>query len=279
MPEVEALFVPRGRLFAIAGPCAIESESMALVVADELATIARDLDLPVVFKGSYLKDNRTRGDAPRGVGLDEGLRVLRKVREASGLPVLSDVHTEEEARAAGEVLDVIQIPAFLCRQSRLLEAAAGTGRPVNVKKGQFLPPASARFVVEKVRAAGASAVAITERGASFGYGDLVVDPRVFPILDDLGVCAIHDATHSMQQPGGGETGGDRRFLRPVTRAALAAGAVGVFVEIHPDPSSAISDRATQLPLSEARDFLTEIRDVARGLSPFVPRPGAVETPS
>lgn len=277
MPEVESLLVPRGRVFVIAGPCALESESMALAVADELAAIARDLDLPVIFKGSYLKDNRTRGDAPRGPGLDEGLRILRKAREVSGLPVLSDVHTDEEARAAGDVLDVIQIPAFLCRQSRLLEAAASTGRPVNVKKGQFLPPGSARFIVEKVRAAGGATVSITERGASFGYGDLVVDPRVFPILDELGVCAIHDATHSMQQPGGGETGGDRRFLRPVTRAALAAGAVGVFVETHPDPAQAISDRATQLPLAEARAFLTEVRDVAEALATYVPR--SMETPT
>lgn len=279
MPEAEALFVSRGAVFVIAGPCALESEAMALTVAERLAEASRELKIPVVFKASFLKDNRTRGDAPRGVGLAEGLRILARVRSETGLPVLSDVHTEEDARRAGEVLDILQIPAFLCRQTRLVEAAAATGRPLNVKKGQFLPPSNARFIVEKARAAGAPTVAITERGASFGYGDLVVDPRVFPLLDDLGVCAIYDATHSLQTPGGGETGGDRRFLRPLTRAALAAGAVGVFFETHPDPATAISDRATQLPLAEARDFLAEIRDVAGALRPFVTRRSGMGSPS
>jgi len=267
---VEGLFTSGGPFFAIAGPCVIESADLVWQCAEVLGRARDRLGVPVVFKASYLKDNRSRGDSFRGPGLEAGLEILSAVRERTGLPVTTDVHTEEEARRAATVVDVLQIPAFLCRQSRLIEAAAATGRVVNVKKGQFLPPEDARFIVEKARAAGAAAVAITERGTSFGYGDLIVDPRSFAILRSIPVAAVFDATHSQQRPGGGETGGDRRFLRPVTRAAIAAGASGVFFETHPDPPHAKSDRATQLPLTEAEEFLREMAAFARAASAIGP---------
>jgi 2-dehydro-3-deoxyphosphooctonate aldolase (KDO 8-P synthase) len=244
----------------------MESRDLVLECAEKLRTIHDRLRVPIVFKASYLKDNRSRSVSYRGPGLEAGLEILADVRTRTGLPVTTDVHTEEEARLAGEVVDVLQIPAFLCRQSRLVEAAARTGRILNVKKGQFLAPGDARFIVEKARAAGASEVAITERGTSFGYGDLIVDPRSFGLLREIPAAAIFDATHSMQRPGGGETGGDRRFMRPVTRAAIAAGASGIFFETHPDPERALSDRATQIPLGGAEAFLGEMAAVASALA-------------
>jgi 2-dehydro-3-deoxyphosphooctonate aldolase (KDO 8-P synthase) len=265
VPAVRDLFRPDGEFFLIAGPCAIESREQVLETARELAVISRRIETPIIFKASYLKDNRTRGDAYRGPGLEEGLRLLEEAKRESGLSITSDVHTVEEALAAAEALDSIQIPAFLCRQTRLLEAAAGTGVPLNVKKGQFLSPSSVSHVVDKVRRAGATAVAITERGASFGYGDLVVDPRVFPSLNAIPVCSIFDATHSMQQPGGASTGGNREYLEPVTRAALAAGARGVFVEVHPNPEQAKSDRDTQIPLAEAGALFDRLSRFARAV--------------
>ncbi len=263
MPTVEALLRIGGPFFAIAGPCVIESAEMVLETAARLRRISDRCGVPLIFKSSYLKDNRTSRGSYRGPGVESGLEILGAVKRETGLPVLSDVHTEAEARQAGNVLDVVQIPAFLCRQTRLIEAAASTGRPLNVKKGQFLPPQNARFIVEKAREAGATHVAVTERGACFGYGDLVVDPRTFQILAEMGVPGIFDATHSLQKQGGSVTGGERRFLRTVARAAVAAGAVGVFFETHPNPPAAQSDRDTQLPLDEAEGFLGELAELAR----------------
>lgn len=262
MPGIDALFAPGGPFFAISGPCVIESESLLREVAECLRDASERCGVPVVLKASYAKDNRTSAAASRGPGLEKGLEILAKVGREVGLPITSDVHTPEEAARAGDVLDVLQIPAFLCRQTSLVEAAARTGRPLNIKKGQFLSPDSVRFVVEKARAGGATALGITERGTSFGYGDLVVDPRVFPILAGLPVVPIYDATHSLQRPGGATTGGDRRFARALARAALGAGARAIFFETHPDPDRAESDRDTQLPLAIAGAFLTEMARMA-----------------
>src|SRR5437879_2899712 len=206
--------------------------------------------LPFIFKSSYDKANRSSGQSFRGPGLKKGLEVLGRVREELGAPILSDVHTPEEAAEAGHVLDVLQIPAFLCRQTDLVVAAARTGRAVNVKKGQFLAPEDARWAVEKAAAVGNHRVFVTERGVSFGYHNLVVDMRSFTILHELGIAVVFDVTHALQLPGAGKgvTGGDRRFAEPLARAAVAAGADGLFMEVHPDPEHAKSDAATQLPL-------------------------------
>ncbi len=269
---VDELFERGGPFFLVAGPCVIEDADMVRRTAEHLAGVARRHGVPLIFKASYLKDNRTSADAFRGPGLERGLSVLASVKRDTGLPVLSDVHAVPEVGPAAEVLDVLQIPAFLCRQSSLVEAAAASGRPLNVKKGQFLSPDNAQFVIEKARAAGATRVAITERGTSFGYGDLIVDPRAFAVYEEAGIVSIYDATHSLQQPGGAETGGNRRFARPLARAALAAGAVGLFFETHPDPGAAKSDRATQLPLSEADAFVAEMARLARALDDLTPAP-------
>lgn len=258
MRAVEALAAPDGPFFVIAGPCVLESDDVNRRVAEHLTTLTARLRVPLLFKASYRKDNRTAGTSPRGPGIEDGLDRLARIREEFAVPVLSDVHDAAEATRAGEVLDVLQIPAFLCRQTSLLEAAAGTGRPLNIKKGQFLAPESMAHVVDKARAAGATAVAVTERGTCFGYGDLVVDPRSFPTLRGFGVRVVFDATHSLQRPGGSETGGDRRFLRPLVQAALAAGATAIFFETHPDPDRAQSDRGTQLALGDVAAFLEDV---------------------
>ena len=247
------------RLGVIAGPCVIESEGLLLEVATELRRITRALDLPFIFKASYAKDNRSSVRSFRGPGLENGLGALATVRERVQVPVLSDVHTPEEVPIAARELDVLQIPAFLCRQTSLLEAAGRSGKPVNIKKGQFLAPRDLAKAVEKVRASGSDQVLVTERGTTFGYQDLVVDMRTIAILAETGCPVVYDATHSLQQPGTGEeTGGLRQFARPLARAAVAAGADALFFETHPDPARALSDRATQLPLAEIPAFLEEI---------------------
>jgi len=232
---------------------------MILEVAGELKRLAEELKLPLVFKSSYVKDNRSAGRSYRGPGAEEGLAALEEVRARTGLPILSDVHTPEEVPGAAAVLDVLQIPAFLCRQTSLLEAAGATGKPVNIKKGQFLAPGDLERAVDKVRDAGGDQVLVTERGASFGYHNLVVDMRSLSILARTGCPVVYDATHSLQLPGSGEeTGGEREFALPLARAAVAAGAHAVFFETHPDPDRARSDRATQLPLASVGDFLREL---------------------
>jgi 2-dehydro-3-deoxyphosphooctonate aldolase (KDO 8-P synthase) len=243
----------------IAGPCMIESEDLALDMARTLASMAERLGVGLVFKSSFDKANRTSIGSPRGPGLDEGLRILRLVKEETGLPVLTDVHEPHQCGPAAEVCDVLQIPAFLCRQTDLVVAAAATGRAVNVKKGQFMAPDDMKRVVEKARAQGNGRVTVTERGASFGYHDLVVDMRSFAMMQDEGIPVVYDITHSLQLPGGGEqSGGLRRYAEPLARAAVGAGADGVFLEVHPDPDRALSDAAVQLDPERAERLLRSL---------------------
>lgn len=266
--RIGTLDVPETAPFLlIAGPCVIESLDAARGVAEELREITRDLGIPFVFKSSFDKANRTSIDAFRGPGLDEGLRILDAIRNDIGVPILSDVHDIAQITAAGTVLDVLQIPAFLCRQTDLLVAAANTGRVVNVKKGQFLAPHDMKNVVKKIRESGNDRVLVTERGSSFGYNRLVVDIPSLAILRETGAGVIFDATHSVQQPGGlgDKTGGDRRHVALLARAAMAAGCDGVFMEVHPDPDRAPCDGPNMLPLAEVRSLLetlVRIREAA-----------------
>jgi 2-dehydro-3-deoxyphosphooctonate aldolase (KDO 8-P synthase) len=248
-----------GRLGLIAGPCVIESRAHCLGVAREAAAVARELDIPFVFKASFDKANRTSIDAFRGPGLEEGLDILAEVRDTVGVPVLTDVHAVPQIGPVAEVVDVLQIPAFLSRQTDLLVAAAQSGRPVNVKKGQFLAPGDMRHVIGKLLGAGASGILLTERGTSFGYNDLVVDFKGLCRLADFGHPVVFDVTHSLQLPGAGEgeTAGERRFAEPLARAAAAVGVDVLFVEVHDDPSAALSDGATQLPLERLRGLLED----------------------
>ncbi|HJS47710.1 MAG TPA: 3-deoxy-8-phosphooctulonate synthase [Gemmatimonadales bacterium] len=245
--------------FLIAGPCVVEPGDVLPRVAEALAGLARRLELPVCFKASFDKANRSRLAGERGPGLEEGLRALERVRAASGLPILTDIHEAAQAAPAAEVVDVLQIPAFLCRQTDLLVAAGRTRKPVNVKKGQWMAPEGMRGAIEKVRGGGAAEVAVTERGTFFGYGDLVVDFRGLARLRQAtGAPAIYDATHSVQQPGqaeGGASGGLRDCIPPLLLAAAAAGADGFFLETHPDPARAPSDAATQWPLDRLAPLL------------------------
>ncbi|TMQ48841.1 MAG: 3-deoxy-8-phosphooctulonate synthase [Candidatus Eisenbacteria bacterium] len=239
---------------------------MAEEVAREVKRIAAELKLPFVFKASYAKANRSAGESYRGPGVREGLRELRKIRESVGVPVTSDVHETSEVEEAAEVLDLIQVPAFLCRQTALVEAVARTGKPVHLKKGQFLAPASMERVVDKARNAGASGIIVTERGTMFGYGDLVVDFRGIEIMKGFGCPVFFDATHSVQRPGGRETGGQREFIPVLGRAAVAAGVDGIFIETHPDPARARSDRESQWPLSELRSLLSSWIKIRQSLA-------------
>jgi 2-dehydro-3-deoxyphosphooctonate aldolase (KDO 8-P synthase) len=245
------------RLLVVAGPCVIEGADMAMLVAERLKAACAARALPFVFKASYRKANRSSVRSFSGPPADEAISILARVKRELGVPVLTDVHEVAEVTAAAEVADVLQIPAFLCRQTALLQAAGASGRAVNVKKGQFLAPADMQHAVEKVTGAGGSRVLLTERGASFGYGDLVVDMRSLVVMRELGWPVLYDATHSLQRPGGAETGGDRRFALPLLRAAVACGVDGVFFEAHPDPARALSDAATQLPLELVEGLLDE----------------------
>lgn len=258
-----------GRPFAvIAGPCVIESEAFALKTAENLARIGAELNVGIIYKSSFDKANRTSLRSFRGPGLDEGLRILRKVKEATGLPLLSDVHEPWQADKAAETLDVLQIPAFLCRQTDLLTAAARTGKVVNIKKGQFLAPWDARHIVEKVRASGNDKVILTERGASFGYNRLVVDFTGFPILRRHALLCF-DATHSVQQPGGrGDTSGGNRELVPyLARAAVACGVDLLFFEVHPDPDRAPSDGPNMVRLGDFAALLSQLQEIERACTP------------
>jgi 2-dehydro-3-deoxyphosphooctonate aldolase (KDO 8-P synthase) len=251
---------PGEPLVVIAGPCVIEQESLCLSIATTLAELAARLPIQVVFKASFDKANRTSGSAFRGPGQDDGLRVLDRVRQKTGLPVTTDVHLPEQATAAGQVCDLLQIPAFLCRQTDILLAAAATGRAVNVKKGQFLAPADMRHVVAKLQAGGCRDILLCERGTFFGYGRLVNDFAGLPAMRSLGVPVIFDATHSVQRPAslGEATGGDRELVEPLARAAAAVGIDGVFFETHPDPDSSPSDGATMVPLDALAGVLERV---------------------
>jgi len=271
--------IGRGQpMFLIAGPCVIESEALTLGVAEVLRDITDRLGLFLVFKSSFDKANRSSGASYRGPGLEEGLRILEKVRDATGLPILTDVHTPEQARAAAEIVDIIQTPAFLARQSDLITAAAATGIPVNIKKAQFMAPADMGQVVKKARNAATDAgvspdnVLLTERGTSFGYNNLVVDMRSLAIMAETGCPIVFDATHSVQLPGGlgDRSGGERRFVPLLARAAIAAGVDGLFMETHPDPDQALSDGPNAWPLDQMETLLVEllaIRAAAVGSAP------------
>jgi 2-dehydro-3-deoxyphosphooctonate aldolase (KDO 8-P synthase) len=245
------------RLAVIAGPCVIESERLCLQVAAAMQKTCRKLGVTYIFKASFDKANRSSGKTFRGPGVKEGLAILARVRREFGLPVLTDVHTEEQAHAAAEVVDVLQIPAFLCRQTDLITAAVRTGKIVNLKKGQFLSPAEMGQVVGKAAGAGGKKILVTERGTTFGYNNLVADMRSIPLLKKFGFPVIFDATHSVQLPGaGGDRSGGQRQMAPVlARCALAAGAQGVFFETHPDPDRALSDGPNMIPLREMEGLL------------------------
>lgn len=250
-----------GNFFLLAGPCVIEGEEMALDIAETLLGITSVLDIPYVFKGSYRKANRSRLDSFTGIGDEKALRILRKVRETFDIPVVTDIHTAEEAAVAAEYVDILQIPAFLCRQTDLLVAAAGTGRMVNIKKGQFLAPESMAFACAKVTESGNPDIAVTERGTFFGYGDLVVDMRGIPEMKQTCGCpVIMDITHSLQQPNSasGVTGGKPALISTIAKSGLAAGADGLFMETHREPSKAKSDGANMLPLSDAKRLLENL---------------------
>ena len=251
--------------FLIAGPCVVESDELNVRVGSALAELGQRLGLRVIFKASFDKANRSRLQGARGPGMGRGLAALARVRERTGLPILTDIHEPAHASEAAAVADVLQIPAFLCRQTDLLLAAGATGKPVNVKKGQWMAPDGLRGAVEKLRAGGATDIAVTERGTFFGYGDLVVDMRSFARLKEAcGVPVVFDATHSVQQPGqgeGGASGGLREFIPPLLYAAAAAGADGFFIETHPDPDHAPSDGPNMLPLNELESVVSKALDI------------------
>jgi len=248
------------QLFLIAGPCVIENEKLCRTVAASLKKTCAALGIFYVFKASFDKANRTSGKAFRGPGVTAGLKTLAKIRAEFGVPVLTDVHNEAQAAAAGEVVDILQIPAFLCRQTDLIEAAVATGKIVNLKKGQFLSPQEMGRVAEKARLAGAKKILLTERGTTFGYNNLVADMRSIPIMKSFGFPIVFDATHSVQQPGGGgdRTTGQREFAPVLAKAALAVGANGLFIETHPKPDEALSDGPNMIPLGEMATVLRSL---------------------
>ena len=254
---------PGGTFFLIAGPCVIEDEATTLEVALFLKEIKEKLDIPIIFKTSYDKANRTSLDSYRGPGIDKGLQIIHKVKEVTGLPVLSDVHSNDEVKKAAGILDIIQIPAFLCRQTDLILTATRTGLPINIKKGQFLAPWDIRQTIEKVTSTGNHNLLITERGTTFGYNNLVMDVRSIVIMREFGFPVIFDATHSVQLPGGKGTcsGGQREFVAHLSRAAVAAGADGVFIEVHPDPDSALCDGPNSLPLHELVPLVSMLKEI------------------
>ncbi len=267
--KIGSITLPENGFLLMAGPCVIESRDFILKTAEKIKAIVAPFNFPFVFKASYDKANRTSLDSFRGVGLDEGLKILQEVRSELDLPVVSDVHTVGEAQAAGEVLDILQIPAFLCRQTDLLLAAGNTGKVVNVKKGQFLAPWDMEHVIKKVTSTGNQKILLTERGVSFGYNNLVSDMRSLVIMKKLGHPVIFDATHSVQLPGGGGavSSGQREFVLPLTRGAVAVGCDGLFLEVHPDPSQAPSDGPNMLDFEGLSQLLSQISPLREALNP------------
>lgn len=251
----------------MAGPCVVESEQMVFDIAGRISEIASRLQIPYIFKASYRKANRTRLDSFTGIGDEKGLEILGKVRKDLQLPVVTDIHESHEAALAAPVVDVLQIPAFLCRQTDLLVAAAKTGKVVNVKKGQFLAASSMRFAVDKIRESGNNQVVLTERGTMLGYADLVVDFRGIPVMQQMEVPVVLDVTHSLQQPnqGSGVTGGQPHLISTIAKAGIAAGADGIFIETHPNPSKALSDGANMLPLDQLEELLEKLSAIRRVL--------------
>lgn len=259
----EDFIIPECGLFLIAGPCVIENEDHTLYIAEELKKISITLSIPLIFKASFDKANRLSIKSFRGPGLEEGLRILKKVKDELGLPVLSDVHEVYQIEKAQEVLDVIQIPAFLCRQTDLLVEAAKTKKPINIKKGQFMAPWNMFSILEKAVSTGNENLILTERGTTFGYNNLVVDMRAIPIMKDFGFPVVIDATHSVQTPGAGgeKSGGDSRFAPYIARAGVSVGADGVFLEVHENPEKALSDGPNSLPLSKLPSLLRELLSI------------------
>ena len=262
--QVGTIRIGKGNpLVLIAGPCVIENEEILFSTASRLKEICHQLDIPFIFKSSYDKANRTSIASFRGPGAERGLRILRDIKRKLSVPVISDVHSPEEVGPASEVLDLLQIPAFLCRQTDLIVSASRTGKPVNVKKGQFLSPGDVRNIIEKFVSTGNQNLLITERGTSFGYNNLVVDFRGFPIMRGFGFPVIFDVTHSLQLPGGegNRSGGQREFAAPLARAAVAVGVDGLFIETHPEPGRALSDGPNMIPLAEVEGFLKQAKGI------------------
>lgn len=247
----------------IAGPCVIETEELVFRTASYVKELCDKLKIPYIFKSSYDKANRTSINSFRGPGIERGLEILSHLKEKLGVPVLSDIHLPEEAPVAAEVLDILQIPAFLCRQTDIVVAAARTGKPINVKKGQFISPYDVKYIVEKIESQGNYQILLTERGVTFGYNNLVVDFRSLPIMRETGYPVVFDATHSVQLPGGlkGASGGDRRFVPYLARAATAVGVDAIFMEVHPDPDKALSDGPNMLPLKDLEGLLKQLKEI------------------
>jgi len=266
MKEVEVGKIRIGKanpLVLIAGPCVIENEAVSFAAAESLREVCVKLGISLIFKSSYDKANRTSISSFRGLGIEKGLRILSDIRSKFSIPVMSDVHSVEEVKLASQVLDVLQIPAFLCRQTDLILSSSNTGKPVNVKKGQFLSPWDVKNVIEKFVSTGNHHLLITERGTSFGYNNLVVDFRGFPVIRSFGYPLIFDVTHSLQLPGGQgiRSGGQKEFAVPLARAAVAAGVDGLFIEVHPDPDQALSDASTMIPLGEMEGILRQAQAI------------------
>lgn len=253
--------------FLMAGPCVVESKELLQEVASTVLPICKELEIPFIFKSSYKKANRTRLDSFTGIGNEKALNYLAEIREEFKVPVVTDIHTEQEAELAAQYVDVLQIPAFLCRQTDLLVAAAQTGKTVNVKKGQFLAPSSMQFAVNKLVESGNTNVLLTERGTTFGYGDLVVDYRGIPEMQTFGYPVVMDVTHSLQQPntGSGVTGGKPQLIETIAKAAIAIGANGLFIETHPNPKVALSDGANMLPLSQLEALMVKLTAIRKAI--------------
>ncbi len=258
----------KDRFFLIAGPCAIENEETPLIIAEKVKEITSKLGIPFVFKGSYRKANRSSINSFTGIGDEKALEILRGVANQLDLPVTTDIHTDDEARLAAKYVDILQIPAFLCRQTSLIVAAANTGKIVNIKKGQFMSPESMQFAAQKVKDSGNDLVMLTERGTTFGYRDLVVDYRGIPVMQSLNVPVIMDCTHSLQQPNqsSGVTGGKPQLIETIARAAVAVGVDGLFIETHPDPTNAKSDGANMLPLDQLEGLLSRLVKIRESLN-------------
>lgn len=271
IPAIEKLkYAASGNFLLMAGPCAIEEEALALHIAERICGIAEKFQIPWIFKGSYRKANRSRLDSFTGIGDEKALKILRKAGETFGVPVVTDIHAAQEAAMAAEYADVLQIPAFLCRQTDLLVAAALTGRVVNIKKGQFLSPQAMKFAVDKVRESGNHRILLTERGVMFGYQDLVVDYRGIPEMQALGCPVVLDITHSLQQPNQakGVTGGKPQLIETIARAGIAVGVDGIFIETHPDPASAKSDGANMLHLDLLEGLLERLTQIRKTILNF-----------
>ncbi|CAM4344764.1 2-dehydro-3-deoxyphosphooctonate aldolase (KDO 8-P synthase) [Pedobacter westerhofensis] len=266
--ELEKLkYTTSGNFFLMAGPCAIEGEEIALRIAEKLVTITNKLEIPFIFKGSYRKANRSKGDSFTGIGDEKALKILEKVGNTFGVPTVTDIHESDEAAMAAAYVDVLQIPAFLCRQTDLLIAAAKTGKVVNVKKGQFLSAGSMKFAVEKIYDSGNKKVILTDRGNTFGYQDLIVDYRGLPEMQGFGVPVVMDVTHSLQQPNqsSGVTGGKPQLIETIAKAAIAVGADGLFIETHPDPANAKSDGANMLQIDLLEDLMVKLLRIRQAI--------------